>query len=1407
MWLGLALLNGQNPAASAVVMDRSSTSGRRSVNRMEKTKQTGSKSGGVAPSPSTAASGTGALRPPLPPLFRPVDWLTFAVTTLTVLIGYLWTLAPDLTLEDCGELAVASYYAGIPHPPGYPVWTLYTWLWTHLPWSNIAWRVALASAFAGALACGFLGLLVSRGSSMLMEGLEELKAMTGRWEGAICMVSGFVAGGLLGFNGFMWSQSVIVEVYSLSVLSLVLVMLFLLRWIYAPEQRRYLYWAFFLFGICFTNHQSLLVAAMGIEVAIIATRPALGRDFLLANSLVYLVGLVAYAMGKLPTFASAPGQLNMMFVIFNMVGLGSLAALAWLIVRTQKLGTEWKPVLVCGLLFFLGVSFYLYMPIAGMTNPPMQWGYPRTEEGFWHALTRGQYEKANPTNFLNDPQRFLVQLGMLIEGVADEFSWVFMFIALVPFLFLRRMQQRERAWIIGVTAIYLCLGVLLMILLNPPPDRAARELVRVFFTASHVCVALLVGYGLTLIAAYMATHFTQFRSRGLLGGGVAFALAIFSLALKTEQLFGGEPDQGPLQVFFGGIVRAFEPEQYGLPIYAGLMLAGMTLAFIVGCALYRDRAPLAITLAMFALMPAYSFMNNWFENEQRGHLFGYWFGHDMFTPPFVGPDGKLTYDAELRAQYLQDPEKSKFVYPEMARHAVLYGGTDPGRFCPTYIIFCESFIPPKCKPRDPHFDRRDVYIITQNALADGTYLMYIRAHYNKSQQIQYDSPFFQELFRSAEESRLNYRTNLLARLACLLLDRPLTALGDAVEKRRRAGSSYFTPEDFQPGFVERLRAQADPLSAFLFTNLTERTRRSLESQPDLRALARELNKLLERDLKVLRQLEKLRAQKAALEDRLLGLTPTPRQQRQREELQRQIETLERTEPLYTPARFAHVQLSPYLQRFLRQNPRLHSRIRLNRLLLEEAYPGLLARSKGGVYPDLEIHIATPEESQQCFNQYIEDAARRLRLNQLRPGENVSLIGSGAEQRVQVSGQVSVMAINALIAKVMFDKNPEHEFYVEESFPLEWMYPHLTPFGIIMKVNRQPLPELTEEIVARDHHFWSHYSERLIGNWITYDTPVREIVQFAEQVYLRRNFKGFRGDPKFVRDDQAQKSFSKLRSSIGGVYAWRVAEANAKLAELHARPLADPVAQQQQLAHWTAVRDRMIREADFAFRQAFAFCPYSPEAVFRYCQLLISLQRYEDAYLIAETCRKLDPYNAQVTDLARRLKTVRDAGPSALAPTAPDLAALERTLAAHPTNFQTALDLAATYLSLGQSNRAFEILDSIVRHPQADASAVLAVAQAYVTLGNYPRLEAALERLVQISPTQPEAWYDLAAMKAILQKTAEAIPALRRALELSDARLKTDPKQRNLRDELRKDPRFQHLRPNPVFQSLLETPPP
>ena len=50
---------------------------------------------------------------------------------------------------------------------------------------------------------------------------------------------------------------------------------------------------------------------------------------------------------------------------------------------------------------------------------------------------------------------------------------------------------------------------------------------------------------------------------------------------------------------------------------------------------------------------------------------------------------------------LKDPVKGKIVYPEMERNTILFGGTDPGRFCPTYMIFCESFVPHKGQADGP----------------------------------------------------------------------------------------------------------------------------------------------------------------------------------------------------------------------------------------------------------------------------------------------------------------------------------------------------------------------------------------------------------------------------------------------------------------------------------------------------------------------------------------------------------------------------------------------------------------------------------------------------------------------------------------------------------------------------------
>jgi tetratricopeptide (TPR) repeat protein len=291
--------------------------------------------------------------------------------------------------------------------------------------------------------------------------------------------------------------------------------------------------------------------------------------------------------------------------------------------------------------------------------------------------------------------------------------------------------------------------------------------------------------------------------------------------------------------------------------------------------------------------------------------------------------------------------------------------------------------------------------------------------------------------------------------------------------------------------------------------------------------------------------------------------------------------------------------------------------------------------------------------------------------------------------------------------------------------------------------------------------------------------------------LRHDYRGFKGDPRFVRDDQAQKSFSKLRSSIGAsIYAWRANDIAQKLMNPQGRS-------PQELQQLQIVHQRMIKEADFAFRQAFAFCPYSPEAVFHYVNLLVNSGRADDALLIAETCHKLDPYNGQMAGLVEQLRGFKGN----------DVLTLENEVRANPTNFQKAFDLAAKYLQLQQPDRAVQILDQVLNNPHADIQAIYTVARAYSDMRNFPKLEETLEKLVKVAPTEPEAWYDLAALKAALNKSPEALQALRKSLDLSAQRLQKDPKTLDMRSNALADPRFNSFHDSPEFKAMTAPRPP
>src|SRR5690242_11797268 len=113
-------------------------------------------------------------------IFQSVDWCAFCVTVPVTFAGYYVTLAPQVTLGFGGIFSTGAMYAGVPHPPGYPVWTVYAWLFTLLPVSNIAWRVALSSAVAASLACGLIALMVSRGSVEICDAMPSFQSLTDR---------------------------------------------------------------------------------------------------------------------------------------------------------------------------------------------------------------------------------------------------------------------------------------------------------------------------------------------------------------------------------------------------------------------------------------------------------------------------------------------------------------------------------------------------------------------------------------------------------------------------------------------------------------------------------------------------------------------------------------------------------------------------------------------------------------------------------------------------------------------------------------------------------------------------------------------------------------------------------------------------------------------------------------------------------------------------------------------------------------------------------------------------------------------------------------------------------------------------------------------------------------------------
>lgn len=1378
-----------------------------------------------------------------PRYFNSQDWISFWTTTLIALAVYVWTVAPDVTLEDSGEFLTAACAWGVPHPSGYPAWAISANLFERLiPFGNAAWKGNLMSAFYGALAAGLLSLITSKTAARLLE-VERLKTLVlpGVSREFLVVMAGMVGGLTFAFIDTMWSQAVIAEVYTLNGFFFTLLGLLVMRWFDDPRQLRWPCLIALVFGLAITNHQLLIISPPAFLFAMFCANRVLCRDacllsaiacgivawqsglsflWLVVCALLYFYGrltmpertvwterslplvvcqfaaiialvrewswlglpacagwlmlllvtfrshqslhllfcqvalaialirgwpvIAAIALGlslvlifSNRAFWSARNVLTLVFSIMlgclvvsifckmdgnentdvtnwllrNPVKLGDLTmvwlfitavfAAFWISLLAVEVGfhsgvsraklpvlvsflltigsaiVAWKvgfrplwiaplgcfvihvvqlyqarrsaaflnvctavgslvcaavvvliccaldfqdgdfnarflkfvvaaavvatllagslilllyeklpdsaalrsvaPFILSVLMFAAGSSLYLYMPLASMTNPPMNWGYTRTLEGFRHHIIRGQYERHHVdrpgSNRYEKAEYLLDQYKQFFEDLRDNFSLPLLLLGLLPLAFTlffhHEFVKTQKEYLAFSILCFICMGLLLVFLLNPKFDQQSVFINRVFYSLAHGVYAFWIGLGSILLL----DGARRFRGR------ILFPSMILGLALILIGFAAGRL----------GLRWAWD---WGPSI---LWLVISAAFFLCLARLLRQANGVRPAVALVCLLPVIPFTMNWADSEMHGHDYGWRYGHDMLK--------------------------------DLDRDAVVYGGTDPGRFVPTYMIFGDSLQPSRWK-KDPAFDRHDLYIITQNALADQTYMRYIRDHYD-----------------------------------------------------------------------------------------------------------------------------------------------------------------------------------------------------IRRPVMDQWYHKLLGRDQ--LYPKDPLILPNDEEFNEIFRKVIE-AGR----NDPNSGVTFQQEGGSGGVRAQVSGIEGVFAINGAIAQWVFERNKDrHSFYVEESYPLRWMFPHLEPAGLIMKINKDPLPSLAPEKIDKDLRYWHELLRELLpaADTLANTGFRRAILQISCRVLGAESGEAFflKLFNPFYRDDVARKSFSKLRSSLGGLYQFRglpgpteialkealdlypgSAEARSRLTELYVAQQRFDEAQRiceewvvldrynpqphEALAHVKQCRHLIGQCAEMA--ELYEFNKQDPNFVFQYISALRELTRWPEMNRWPEVDRIVDEflklYPNEMRIWQRMVQFHFECGRLDRGE-----ALMEAWMKMNPALARSDPSFIFQYAQvLAGRNKWPEtdrLLNDLLERPTFDGALWQAVLEFYAQRNRVQDVESHLQRWTRREPDNALIWLNLGYVQAALNKPRDACLNFKKAFQLNS----------NLIGSVRADPRLSNLHDLPEFQKL------
>lgn len=255
--------------------------------------------------------------------------------------------------SDGGDYLTSVLTGGVPHPTGYPLYLLLSSAFHILPISTPVWQQVQVSVFASSACVACLCYLLLR-----LAGPSTNRFRV--WFAVLCSL-------LLAFSQLFWSQSVIIEVYTLHSLLIILALIWIARYFKQTDTNNY------------------------VEICIFSWVCGLG----LANhtTFVLIYPVIFYA---------------------HFWWLARCKVKRWIFLSA----TGW----------ISGAIIYILLPLRAAQNPPIAWGDPTNLQGYLWLVTGGDYGQIL---FAITPMEFINRLFASLALITQQFGYLGVILGLI----------------------------------------------------------------------------------------------------------------------------------------------------------------------------------------------------------------------------------------------------------------------------------------------------------------------------------------------------------------------------------------------------------------------------------------------------------------------------------------------------------------------------------------------------------------------------------------------------------------------------------------------------------------------------------------------------------------------------------------------------------------------------------------------------------------------------------------------------------------------------------------------------------------------------------------------------------------------------------------------------------------